>query len=285
MVEKICIGTAQFGMSYGINNKIGKVNQSDIDEILSFAYTNHIKSIDTAKSYGDSENKIGSFIKNNKNDWDITTKVSDLNQSLQSQINDSTAKLGCKPTSLLAHNTELFLSESFQKELKSVKNKGLINKVGLSLYTNNEIELVLKYSKYIDIIQLPINILDTRLIKNGAIQRIYNSGIEIQARSIFLQGMFFMSDLEINRRFNLAFEAIQYLKKIIKDEDISLPEYSLLFVLRLEQISKVVIGLESVSQLTTNIKTLNKNVNSKIFQKALTLNFKNDLILNPVLWK
>ena len=64
MSDKLSIGTAQFGMNYGINNKDGEVNQNEIKRILDFAYINDIKSLDAAKSYGQSESKIGQYIKN-----------------------------------------------------------------------------------------------------------------------------------------------------------------------------------------------------------------------------
>ena len=63
MLNKLCIGTAQFGMDYGVNNKVGTVGQNEIAKILDLAYSNGINSLDTAKSYGQSEYKIGKYSK------------------------------------------------------------------------------------------------------------------------------------------------------------------------------------------------------------------------------
>ena len=73
-ILKIVLGTAQFGMNYGINNKRGKVPQNEVHEILDFAYNKNIHFLDTASSYGDSETVIGNYIKKNSNQFNIITK-------------------------------------------------------------------------------------------------------------------------------------------------------------------------------------------------------------------
>ena len=50
---RIAIGTAQFGLPYGIANKTGQVGQEEIKEILNLARLNHIDNLDTAISYGE----------------------------------------------------------------------------------------------------------------------------------------------------------------------------------------------------------------------------------------
>ena len=97
--------------------------------------------------------------------------------------------------------------------------------------------------------------------------------------------MFFMSEVELSSRFKDVVEPINYLKEIIQDENISLAEYSLLFVSSLDAVSKIIIGIESFEQLVKNINTLNKKVNEDIFIDALSLNFDDEFILNPRLWK
>lgn len=285
MINKLSIGTAQFGMVYGISNKKGKVSQPLINEILNFGINNNIRSIDTAKSYSDSEKKIGEYIKNHDAKfWDITTKVEHLNISLKAQLNDSENNLGCKPTTILAHSINLYQKDSFQKQIKELKQKKIIMKTGVSVYSNNDILKALRNPQFLDVIQLPINILDTRLIKKGALKKINSLGIEIHARSIFLQGLLYLSKFELESRFKGVIKSLNYLRDIIKKEDLTLAEYSLLFVASRKEITKVVIGVESLVQLEEHYNTLNKNVDPKIFSEALVLDFDDELILNPSLW-
>ena len=80
--NKIAIGTAQFGLDYGIANQNGKVNANEIRSILNFAHENNINTLDTAKAYGSSEKSIGNYLKLTEKNWYIITKVSDSNQSV-----------------------------------------------------------------------------------------------------------------------------------------------------------------------------------------------------------
>ena len=76
MSNKLILGTAQFGMKYGINNKIGKIEKNEIMKILNFCKKNNINYFDTASVYGESENKLGNYLKTNNNNFKIITKYS-----------------------------------------------------------------------------------------------------------------------------------------------------------------------------------------------------------------
>mgnify|MGYP001285447175 CR=1 FL=1 len=77
MNSKLILGTVQFGLNYGINNSLGQLPKTSIFEILDYAYANGIKILDTAESYGNSQEIIGEFIKSNpKKKFKIITKLS-----------------------------------------------------------------------------------------------------------------------------------------------------------------------------------------------------------------
>ena len=284
MLNKLSIGTAQFGMDYGINNKVGEVDQNEIKRILDFAYVNNIKSLDTARSYGESESKIGRYIKDSNYKWNVTTKISELNSSIEEQLLDTRNKLGCQPSSLLAHSSEVFFNKIFQDQAKDLKNKEMIKNIGLSIYTNEDMDIIIKNSDIIDVIQVPINILDTNLIKNGFLDKLYKLGIKIHARSIFLQGVLSMPRSEVISRFHILDKPLRMLDEFILDENINLAELSLLFVINLDFVSKVVIGIETLDQLKKNVNTLSKKIDSKIFSDILTVKFNDKSVLNPALW-
>ena len=284
MLNKLCIGTAQFGMNYGVNNKVGTVRQNEIAKILDLAYSNGINSLDTAKSYGQSEYKLGKYIKSREYYWDVTTKINNLNYSIEEQLIDSIKKLGCTSLNVLAHSANIYFNDSFFNQIISLKKKNFIKKVGLSVYSNENFEKILKYADSIDIIQLPLNILDTRLIKSGVLNKLNDSGVEIHARSIFLQGLLNMKKKQLSNDFIKILKPIKSLETFIKGEDINIAEYSLLFIYNLDFISKVIIGVETLDQFRSNIKSLKKRVNKSIFQDALKIEFEDEYILNPSLW-
>ena len=60
-MSRLALGTAQFGLDYGINNKTGKVSEPAVALILAEAAKNGIECLDTAAAYGDSEDVIGNI--------------------------------------------------------------------------------------------------------------------------------------------------------------------------------------------------------------------------------
>ena len=282
--EKLVIGTAQFGMHYGIANQNGQVDESEIESILNFAYENDISTLDTAKIYGNSEKNIGNYLKKTEKSWDVITKVKHANKSIFEQIQDSKEKLTVRPIVVLVHSAELYLNQKFQSELKEAKVKELINRFGVSLSNENEINQVLVTELKPEIIQLPMNILDTRLYRCGILSKLFNKGIEIHVRSAFLQGLFYLSNTDLKRRFSDVLPQLDKLKSIAAKADLTIGELSLLWLVNLKEVSKVIIGLDDLSQLKAHLETLKKNVDSSVFEEALSIRYENENILNPSLW-
>jgi len=282
--NKLAIGTVQFGLDYGIANQNGQVNADEIMSILDFACENGINTLDTAKAYGNSETSIGEYLKQTENNWNIITKVNDNNQSITAQIQDSIEKLTVKPTVLLAHTTNLFLEPKFQSEVQEAKENELIQSIGVSLYNIKEINQVLGSELKPEVVQLPMNILDTRLYRHGALGKLFKKEIEIHVRSAFLQGLFYLSKPDLEARFKDAVPYIEKLKSISEGADLTLSELSLLWLVSLKEVNKVVIGIDNVSQLKMHLATLKKYVNSAVFEEALVIKYENEQILNPSLW-
>lgn len=281
--KKLIIGTAQFGMNYGISNKLGKVPMNCVKDILRHAYDNSINSLDTAKAYGQSEELIGNYLQFSNEKWRILTKLDSNSKMLIKELKDSEKKLSVIPHGLLAHSADLFIKPEFQNQIKNFKKAG-VSSVGVSVYSEQEINLVLKSNSLPDIIQLPMNILDSKLYKNGVIDRIFTENIEIHVRSVFLQGLFYLSEGEIKKRFNSVYPTIIKLNNLAKKAGLTLPELSLLWLCSLNKINKIVIGVNSLDHLKNHLLTLEKNINSSIFCEALKINFEDENILNPSKW-
>ena len=135
-----------------------------------------------------------------------------------------------------------------------------------------------------DVIQCPLSILDTRLYRNGFLERMKREGIDIHIRSVFLQGLFYLSDEKLLESFSDVSPSIKNLKTIAQDVDISLAELSLLWVSSLNQVDKVIIGVDTLNHLKAHLNTLVKKVDSKVFDDALSIIYENENILNPSLW-
>jgi aryl-alcohol dehydrogenase-like predicted oxidoreductase len=117
------------------------------------------------------------------------------------------------------------------------------------------------------------------------LDKLKEKNIKVHIRSVFLQGMFYLSDKVIENKFKDALPVIKELRSIAKKEELTLAELSLLWVMSLDQVDKVIIGVDNIDQLIAHINTLNKNINPAVFEKALSINYENEEILNPSLWE
>lgn len=283
--NKLALGTAQFGLDYGISNFFGKVKSKKIEEILNYAHANGIDTIDTAKSYGFAEQRIGSYLKKNKTSpWKIITKISSV-EHIKNQVIDSKKKLNKRPHAILAHSEKIFRHKNFIKFVESLKkDPKFFFQIGVSVYNEEEINSVLKSEILPQIIQLPINILDQRLFSNRVLHDIASNGISIHARSIFLQGLFYLPKSIWRKKFEDAFSSLERLERISIKNNMTLSELSLLWVTRLNEIEKTIIGVESVDQLKQHFGSFKKKLNNNALDEIENINYNNENILNPALW-
>ena len=196
---KIAIGTAQLGLNYGIANKTGKISQNEMRKILKFAEKNGIDTIDTACSYGSSEKKLGQLKINN---FKIITKLpikvtkSKKQKWVFKSINTSIKKLKVKNLyGILIHNMKQLrgnFGSKIYKELLEAKKQRLVKKIGISIYSINELKIALNKYKF-DIVSVPFNVFDQRIKKTGWLHKLKKLKIEIHARSSFLQGLLLMN--------------------------------------------------------------------------------------------
>tara|TARA_Y100000768_G_C23988769_1_gene690676 strand:- start:60 stop:923 length:864 start_codon:yes stop_codon:yes gene_type:complete len=283
--SKIAIGSAQFGMKYGIANKNGLLKNKEILSIINLCSNHGIMTIDTARSYGSAEKKLGTCLKIHLDKkWDIITKINNLDNNLVEGFEKSAKNLNVSPSTILAHSSKIYLNKNFQNQAQQMKSEKQINNFGVSLYDHDEVMKVLDCKIKPDIIQLPLNILDTRLYRSGLLNQIAKNGVKIHIRSVFLQGMFYLSKEELFEKFPDAVSSIGELKIIAEEENISLAELSLLWVTSLNIVNKIIIGIDSKIQLIKHLNTLDKKVNRKAFEKALSVRYENKNILNPSLW-
>ena len=284
-VHKLAIGTAQFGMDYGITNRNGQVHADEISAILDSACFNGINTIDTAKAYGISEKRIGDYIQQRpESSWNIITKLSENKKNVAQQIESSTKKLNVCPSIVLAHSTDFFLDYEIQKELAELKDKQSTGKFGVSLYNEVEINQVMESTIKPDVIQLPLNILDTRLYRREVISRLFDKDIEIHVRSVFLQGLFYLPEVELESRFSDAVPHLTKLKSVAASGGLTLAELSLLWLVSLKEVCKVIIGVDNAAQLKAHLETLKKKVDPAVFEEAMSIHYENETILNPSLW-
>ena len=276
------------GSDYGINNITGKIQLSKSLEILEFAFLNGIKHIDCAESYGNIHEILGVFKKGNpKVEFNIHTKLSSID-SKTSAINKVkkflTAIRANQIHSLMFHSYSLYKkNRNHLNDYLKMKEDGLINNIGVSVYLNEEIKKLI-YDDNIDLIQIPFNMLDNSKEKLDLIKEAKLNGKIIQARSIFLQGLFFKNPEEENIIVKKLYNELSEIKKISKQNKVPLDEMALNYVLCFDCIDYVVIGVDNLKHLKKNIMALGKSLDENIFNEINSINTENKFFLNPSNW-
>ena len=282
---KFILGSANFGTAYGISNPSKKISKLEIQKILEFARKSKISQIDTAINYKNSEKLIGNFVK--QKDFTIITKLPKIGKNIslvKKSVLQSLKKLKRKQVyGVLIHSLEDLKSPNIKKiflELETLKNKKIIKKIGVSVYSEKNLADIVKKYK-IDIVQFPASVFDLRFLKKNLLLRLKRKKIKTLARSTFLQGIIFLNNKLIIRKFGNYSKQILKFKKDFNNDTNKMINYCLSFVNNFKHIDSTIIGVNSSSEL---LQILN---NSKIKIKIKNLNkysIKSEKILIPYNW-
>jgi len=281
--SKLSLGTVQFGLDYGVTNQNGQVTIDTARNILNIAKQSNIRTLDTASLYGNSEQVLGEIGINN---YQVITKTTLLKDDVNEVIVNfykSLEKLNRdKVEGLLIHNIGDIENNQFDtlfSKLNELKKEGLIGKIGFSTYTPEQIDFLLNTFDF-DLIQVPFNVFDNRLIVGGQLKRLKNKGIEVHARSVFLQGLL-LDFNSLGGYFSNWKKKFDDYQKIVKDSELSLLEYALNFALNVEEIDRVLVGVNNQKQLTDIVEASQKKINNSLLPFPI-----NDLnLINPSLWR
>ncbi len=239
---RIGLGTAQFGMDYGITNKVGQVPEWEVANILDAAEAAGITILDTAHAYGTSEEVLGKFDAGYR--FKVVTKAPKgcTADELRDAFHASLSRLG-RVYGLLLHDTaDIYL----WPVLEELRDDGNVEKIGISVY--DEIP-----DLPIDIIQVPFNPLDRRLLDNGTLEQLHRDGVEIHARSIFLQGLLLTEEYPAHL---MPLEwAVDQMRR-----GMNRMEWTLGTVLQCPYIDTFLCGVTSLEELTEIVKAANNVV-------------------------
>lgn len=242
--SKLVLGSAQFGLVYGISNTEGQTSAEEVTAILAEALAHGIAGIDSAFAYGNAEevlghNDLSSFSVVSK--YITPSKYGGIEQQLATTLNHLHVP---SLYGYLAHRPGEILEDPQQWDiLKTLRAKNLVKKIGFSLNTTNELEGLLAKSFFPDIVQVPYNYLDRRFEK--LIVALKEKGCEIHSRSAFLQGLMFKDPESLPDFFAAVKPAIKKLQTLGN----ALPSALLHFVMENNSIDKIVMGVENLSQL------------------------------------
>lgn len=294
LLHKFGLGTVQFGLDYGISNTAGSPPLEDVRTILKLADEAGFGILDTAPSYGDSEKRLGAcgvsqfklqivtktpvFTDNvlTKNDGDLVYRG----------VETSLARMKV-PTLhgvLIHHADTLFKrgSEHVVDALLRLKADGLIHKMGVSVYDSAELDRVLNVFAP-EIVQLPLNVLDQRMLASGDIAHLKKRNVEIHVRSLYLQGLLLMDINTLPDRFTPLKATLQRFHRDIASAGLSPLEGCLLFGQQIEEVDCLLLGVATSDQLRQIIDS-GYNIKGKTFNFSPYAE-QSPMLLNPANWR
>lgn len=287
MKNKLILGTVQFGISYGINNFIGLPSENTVHAILNKAYTSGITLLDTAAAYGLAENRIGSYHALNPNQhFVINTKFSKYTSItwLDSLVNSIQSMKIERIDTIMFHSFEAYQhNKSDLKKIYAIGFPVYFKRIGVSLYTNEELEALLE-DDLVTVVQLPFNLLDNQLKRGSIIERLRERKKEIHTRSCFLQGLFFMDEAKIPEKIASVKPFLRKLKRIADENEIDIGHLALQYALSKEYIDRVLIGVETIQQLEKNISWAEEKIDSEILNQIDLIDVIALETLNPSQW-
>ena len=284
---KLGLGTVQFGMDYGINNAKGKVLKEEVFEILEVAWNNGIDMLDTSALYGESEYVIGQFLKENDVPFEIVSKLPPCDaDDIETRFCESLKKLNRdKLFGYLIHDFDSFRKNRHIWDiLQKMKSQKKVEKIGFSLYYPQEVEYIMMENIEFDMVQVPFSIFDQRF--SGIFEVLRERNVEIHVRSVFLQGLVFKNALTMHEIFDNFRDKLSSLHSISQDINVSISALCLNFAVLNEYIDKVIIGIDSLSNLQENINALRyQDRVGDVYNSLLNLKEGNEKIILPFNWE
>lgn len=294
---RLCLGTVQFGMKYGIQGN-NRPSVSSINNMLCMAIDCGVNCFDTASAYGDAEAVLGQFMiaypeyakkmkiisklkpqafeNESKIDW-IKIAIENAEESLH--------RIGInKFSDYLFHNAQYIFDQEALNALKMVKEEGLTERIGVSIYTPQEAMKALEHTE-IEAIQIPYNVFDQRLDKCGFFDKALEKKVYVYARSSLLQGVVMMKPDCLPKTMNFARSYLRTFLSICSKYSIDPLNAAVGYVAAHQGIDCVVFGVDNEIQLIEYV-SMQEHTIPEAAVKEFIVEFENveEKLVNPVLW-
>lgn len=279
MLEKLGLGTVQFGQGYGVSNRRGQVPKGEAAAILARAAKAGIRLLDTAANYGEAEAVLASL---DSSPFRVVTKTLNLSHRLDrvvARARQSAASL--KADTLLVHaagDLKGAEGDALWNALRRLKDESVFRKIGISAYAADDPAMLAKRFQP-DVMQLPFSLLDQRLLADGTLSRLKALGVEVHARSLFLQGLLFLEELP--EKLRQAAPHLAQVRKSLKSAGITPLAAALAFALSQPEIGFGLVGVTSDKELEEIVAAAGRPL-PRLDWASFALD--DEMVLTPSLW-
>ena len=284
----LIIGTANFGQKYGHSSQSRKLPHSTLKDI--FTELSHSKNIglDTSPEYGDSEKLIGELTSLVNYTGPITSKIPQRCYSDAKLIVESAKKslefmnvTSIKTFLLHGFNRDLLNNfKQIKQGLDEIIQLGLTQSVGLSCYTESEVVTAKQLIPNLTIFQIPENVIDQRKVDSKVISSLKSEGCKFFIRSIFLQGYILGDVGQLTSKLSGLRRSIESVQSKAKSFGMDTLTYCLAYSKSINWASGVVVGIDSVEQLTSINRVLNESFPGLNYNVSVA----DENLIDPRMW-
>lgn len=275
-MNKLVLGTVQFGLQYGINSA-GRPSTEQVSDILDNAKAGGIQILDTSSAYGNAEEVLGA-VKTGSN-FKIVSKYPKCDKSVAETFSNSLKVLGTDHLyGYLLHHFEVYReNKAIWNDFIQLQKEGKVDRIGFSLYEPWELDLILNDGIPFSLIQVPYNIFDRQF--EPYFKQLKAMGVEIHVRSTFLQGLFFKDRSTLPEKLLPLKKYLVQLDEYALGKGITVGELALNYNIQNPYIDGVLIGVDNKEQLIQNFASV------KDEGIELDIKVEDTELLKPVNWK
>lgn len=284
--RRLGLGTVQFGQAYGVSNSRGRVPPGDVAAILDRAALAGLGTLDTAAGYGEAEAVLGD-LETHTGPFRLVTKTIALKNGLEAVLaraRQSVATLKRRPVDLLLVHAAGDLAgpegEALWHALLCLRDEGLFGGIGISAYVADD-PLALARRFHPAAMQVPMSLLDQRLLGTGALAAIKDLGVEVHIRSIFLQGLLFLSEDRLPPRLRSAAPHLRALRRRLAEAGTTPLAAALGFVLGRPEVDAAIVGVTSLGEFEEIVTAAASPVPALDWQACA---LDDEVVLTPSLW-
>jgi len=255
LLSKLGLGTAQFSAGHGGPNPRGRPLEAEVSDILKIADRSGFSVLDTAVSFGQAEALVGAHLPR-PNGFRIVIKTARCDRGpdfIEQEARASLRRLGIHQADaiMVQQAGDLFgpHGPGLWQRLLALRDQGLFKHVGISVYASDDPLGVAERFKP-DIIQVPASLLDQRLLIDGTLAQIRQLGIEVQLRSIFLQGILFLPPDRMPNSLQAASARLSRIRRMIAEGRSDPLQAALGFALSRPEASSVIVGVTTAAELS-----------------------------------
>ena len=249
---KFILGTANLGFMYGVNNT-KQYSRELSKNVLQYALSRGITTVDTAAEYGNAEELIGETI-NSFADSKIITKIpsreSYTYEYVSTCLDSSLVKLRRSYIhGLMFHDPDIHMKREITEISKRLLGSGKVEHIGFSAYSIDAVQDAKTMNPDWTIFQVPENILDRRLYDSNELVEMVNSGNFLFVRSIFLQGLLLLDSNELPDRFRKYRGIFRSLQLLAENLGVSALDLCLSYASKISWSSGSIVAADSIRQL------------------------------------